>query len=103
MPVFTIEVPEGAHSDVKKKLLKSITEAIDETYHFPDLRDWLREYPAENVSHDGRVGAEPVRPVCMLEAPVLTSLDGKRKLILSLVCSFLVGTSKASTRDRTPI
>lgn len=33
------------------------------------------------MSQDGRVEAEPVRPVCMLEAPVLTNLDAKRKLI----------------------
>ena len=48
---------------------------------FPDTRGWLREYPAENVSQDGHVLAEPVRPVCSLEAPELASLDAKRKLV----------------------
>jgi len=33
------------------------------------------------VSQDGRVGAEPVRPVCSLEVPELASLDAKRKLV----------------------
>src|SRR5882672_3197995 len=81
MPVFTIDAPQGAGPDAKRKLLKEITEALDETYHFPDTRGWLREYPAENVSQDGRVGAEPVRPVCSLEVPELASLDAKRKLV----------------------
>lgn len=58
-----------------------ITEALDEAYHIPDIRGWLREYPRHNVSQDGRVGAEPVRPVCSLEAPELVSLDAKRKLV----------------------
>lgn len=84
MPVFTIEVPKGASTAAKQKLLEEVTEAIDETYRFPDTRGWLREYPAENVSQDGRVGAEPVRPVCSLEAPELGSLDAKRKLVQNL-------------------
>jgi phenylpyruvate tautomerase PptA (4-oxalocrotonate tautomerase family) len=81
MPVFTIDAPHGARPDAKQKLLKEITEALDEAYHFPDTRGWLREYPAENVSQDGRVGAEPARPVVSLEAPELASLDAKRKLV----------------------
>lgn len=81
MPVFTIDVPEGASPAAKGQMLREITEALDETYHFPDTRGWVREYAAENVAQDGRVGAEPVRPVCYLEVPELTSLDAKRKLV----------------------
>jgi phenylpyruvate tautomerase PptA (4-oxalocrotonate tautomerase family) len=81
MPVFTIDAPAGAKPDVKENMLREITEALDETYHVPDTRGWLREYPAENVSQDGRVQAEPIRPVCSLEAPELASLDAKRKLV----------------------
>ncbi|MDT7697138.1 MAG: hypothetical protein QOI75_6505, partial [Pseudonocardiales bacterium] len=36
MPVFTIDAPQGARPDAKQKMLKEITEALDETYHFPD-------------------------------------------------------------------
>jgi hypothetical protein len=36
-------------------------------------RGSLREYPAENVSQNGHIPAEPVRPVCSLEAPELTA------------------------------
>ena len=81
MPVFTIDVPEGARPVAKQQMLKEITEALDEAYQIPDTRGWLREYPVENVSQDGRVGAEPVRPVCSLEAPELFRLDVKRKLV----------------------
>jgi phenylpyruvate tautomerase PptA (4-oxalocrotonate tautomerase family) len=81
MPVFTVDAPEGASPPAKQKMLKEITEALDEAYRVPDTRGWLREHPVENVSQDGRVGAEPVRPVCSLEAPELFRLDAKRKLV----------------------
>src|SRR5436190_18613187 len=81
MPVFTIDAPLGADNGAKEKMMKDIHDALDETYHFPDTRGWLREYQAENVSQDGRVSAEPVRPVCSLEVPELASLDAKRKLV----------------------
>jgi phenylpyruvate tautomerase PptA (4-oxalocrotonate tautomerase family) len=81
MPVFTVDVPVGAPPAAKQKLLKEITEALDEAYRVPDTRGWLREYPVENASQDGRVGAEPVRPVCSLEAPQLFKLDTKRNLV----------------------
>ncbi|MEV4566089.1 hypothetical protein AB0K12_20195 [Nonomuraea sp. NPDC049419] len=81
MPVFTIDAPEGASPDAKRKMLKEITEALDGAYRIPDTRGWVREYPAENVSQDGRVGADPVRPVCTLEAPELYRLDAKREVV----------------------
>ena len=81
MPVFTVDAPTGAPQNAKQKMLKEITEALDEAYHFPDTRGWLREYSADNVSQDGRVQVEPVRPVVSLEAPELASLDAKRKLV----------------------
>jgi phenylpyruvate tautomerase PptA (4-oxalocrotonate tautomerase family) len=81
MPVFTVDVPEGAPPAAKQKMLKEITEALDEAYRVPDTRGWLREYPVENASQDGRVSAEPVRPVCSLETPQLFKLDTKRKLV----------------------
>ena len=80
MPVFTVDAPAGAPQAAKERMLREITEALDEAYRFPDTRGWLREYPAENVSQDGRVHAEPIRPVCSLEAPELASFDAKRKL-----------------------
>jgi hypothetical protein len=81
MPVFTIDAPSGVPQDAKHKMMKEITEALHEAWPIPDTRGWLREYPADNVSQDGRTQAEPVRPVCSLEAPELANLDVKRKLV----------------------
>lgn len=81
MPVFTVDAPIGAPPNAKQKMLKEITDALDEAYPIPDTRGWLREYSADNVSQDGRVRAEPIRPVVSLEAPELANLDAKRKLV----------------------
>jgi phenylpyruvate tautomerase PptA (4-oxalocrotonate tautomerase family) len=81
MPVFTIDAPLGASQDAKRKMMKEITEALDEAWPIPDTRGWLREDPADNVSQDGHIQAEPIRPVCSLEAPELASLAVKRKLV----------------------
>jgi phenylpyruvate tautomerase PptA (4-oxalocrotonate tautomerase family) len=80
MPQFLIEAPTGVRQDAKEQMMKRITEAIDEAYGFGDIRVWLREYRAENVAQDGKVGADPVRPLCFLEAPELADLDAKRKM-----------------------
>ena len=80
MPQFFVEAPAGISSDAKQKMMKDLTAAIDDAFHIPDVRVWLREYPADNVAQDGRVAAEAIRPVCFLEAPELSSLDAKRKM-----------------------
>jgi phenylpyruvate tautomerase PptA (4-oxalocrotonate tautomerase family) len=81
MPQFFIEAPHGVRPEAKQKMMKEITAAIDDAYQkVPDVRVWLREYPAENVAQDGRIQAEPIRPLCFLEAPELSSLDAKRKM-----------------------
>ncbi|MDT5304626.1 MAG: hypothetical protein QOE48_289 [Mycobacterium sp.] len=80
MPQFFVEAPKGIRDDAKRTMMRDITAAIDEAYHIPDVRIWLREYQADNVAQDGRLGAEAIRPVCFLEAPELSSLDAKRKM-----------------------
>jgi hypothetical protein len=81
MPQFLIEAPTGVRKDAKERMMKDVSAAIAEAYPgFGDVRIWLREYPAENVAQDGKLGAEPVRPLCFLEAPELSSLDAKRKM-----------------------
>jgi phenylpyruvate tautomerase PptA (4-oxalocrotonate tautomerase family) len=81
MPQFFIEAPQGVRPEAKQKMMKEVTAAIDEAYQkIGDVRVWLREYPAENVAQDGRIQAEPIRPLCFLEAPELSSLDAKRKM-----------------------
>lgn len=81
MPVFTIDVPHGVSPDAKRTMMKAITDALHEAWPIPDTRGWLREYSADNVSQDGRIDAEPVRPVCSLEAPELSSLEAKRMVV----------------------
>jgi hypothetical protein len=80
MPQFFIEAPMGIQPEAKRRMMQDITTAIDEAYRIPDVRVWLREYDPGNVAQDGRAGAEPVRPVCFLEAPPLNSLEAKRTM-----------------------
>jgi hypothetical protein len=80
MPQFIIEAPLGISHGAKQEMMQEITEAIDEAFHIPDVRIWLREYPADNVAQDGRLGAEPVRPLCFLEAPELNDIDARRTM-----------------------
>ena len=58
MPVLFIEAPPGIRPEAKKKLVEKITAAVDEAYHIGDTLIFLREYPAENVSTDGRIQSE---------------------------------------------
>src|SRR4029450_771515 len=81
MPTMIIEAPTGIRKEVKKKLMEKTTAALNEAYPIPDVRIFLREYQADNVSQAGRLESEPVRPVCFIEAPQLRSLDARRKLM----------------------
>ncbi|QRP48449.1 hypothetical protein [Amycolatopsis sp. FDAARGOS 1241] len=80
MPQFFIEAPAGIRPEAKQTMMRDVSAAIDEAYRIPDVRVWLREYPAENVAQDGRTQAEPIRPVCFLEAPQLHSVDARRTM-----------------------
>ena len=74
--------PRGIRDDEKKKLVKSIYEALHEAYPFPDdVRIFLREWPLDNVSQDGRLGSEPARPVLMMHVPQGVSIDAKRTMM----------------------
>src|SRR5215831_14749232 len=90
MPDCFLEVPTGIPADAKKKLVQKITAALNETWPIPDVRVFFREYQAENVAQDGRLQAEPVRPVCFLNVPLLRSLDAKRKLTEKLHAAFMI-------------
>jgi hypothetical protein len=81
MPICFLEAPTGITADAKKKMMESATAALFDTYRIPDVRIFLREYPPENVSQDGRIAAEPVRPVFFIEGPPLPRIDAKRKMV----------------------
>jgi hypothetical protein len=88
MPICFLEVPTGIHPDAKKKLVQKMTTAINETWPIPDVRVFFREYQAEDVAQDGHFRSEPMKPVCVLEVPLLRSLDAKRKLTQALHAAF---------------
>jgi len=87
MPTFFIEAPTGLQPDAKQRMMREITTAIDEAYQFTDTRIFLREYPPGNVALDGEINAEPVKPVCFLEAPELTSVDTKSKMAVKILAA----------------
>jgi phenylpyruvate tautomerase PptA (4-oxalocrotonate tautomerase family) len=82
MPIAYLDVPQGIQTEEKKKMLKSIYDALNEAYPFPpDHRVFLREWPLESVSQDGQLGSEPPRPVFLLHAPQGVSVESKRKMV----------------------
>lgn len=84
MPTFIIEGPQGLRSDSKAAMMAEIAAALKETYHIPDIRIFLREHAPTNAAQDGRIEAEPIRPVCFVEAPRLPDLDARRALVETL-------------------
>lgn len=83
MPMIFVEGPPGLSDAAKKQMVEEVTRAADEAYHVPDVRLWLREYPPECYAQDGVVGA-PVRPIAILEAPELGSIEAKRALVAEI-------------------
>ncbi|MGP3937169.1 tautomerase family protein [Nonomuraea sp. KM88] len=81
MPLIFIEGPQGIRPDAKRELMRQVTEALSDTYHVPDVRIFVREYPGVNVAQDGLSEAEDIRPVCFLEVPELRDLDARRVLV----------------------
>jgi phenylpyruvate tautomerase PptA (4-oxalocrotonate tautomerase family) len=103
MPQFIIEAPLGIRRDAKERLMREITDAIDEAFHIPDVRIWLREYPADNVAQDGRLAAEPVRPLCFLEAPELHDIDRRRTMSNKIAAAVAKAYDGLANTDETLI
>lgn len=61
MPQFFIEAPQGIQAEAKQKMMEDITTAIDDAYHIPDVRVWLREYPADRGQRGRRQRAAQCR------------------------------------------
>jgi hypothetical protein len=64
----------------EKTLVGEIFTALDEAYRVPDTRIFIREWPPENVSQDGRLDAAPPRPVLFLEVPPGITVGEKRAM-----------------------
>jgi hypothetical protein len=82
MPIAYLDVPEGIQIDKKKKLVQELYDALHEAYPVPDdVRIFLREWSSDSMSHNGRLGLEPVRPVLIMQVPQGVSIDAKRKMM----------------------
>jgi phenylpyruvate tautomerase PptA (4-oxalocrotonate tautomerase family) len=103
MPGLFIEAPTGVRSDAKQKMMREITAAIHEAYRIQDIRIWLREYPPGNVAMDGHINAEPVKPVCFLEAPELDSLEAKSKMAAKILAAVDKAYRDIANTDETMI
>ena len=103
MPGLFIEAPTGVQPDAKQEMMREITAAIREAYRIQDTRIWLREYPPGNVAMDGRINAEPVKPVCFLEAPELASLEAKSTLAAKILAAVDKAYRDIANTDKTMI
>ncbi|MEW9527445.1 4-oxalocrotonate tautomerase family protein [Microbispora sp. NPDC049125] len=101
MPQLLIEAPIGIGDQAKRKMMMEITEAVDAAYHIPDVRIWLREYSPENVSQDGRINAQPIKPLCFLEAPELSDLDTKRTMAEKILAAIATAYRGLANTDET--
>ena len=83
--------------------MKEITIAIDEAFDVRTCGSWLGEYAAGNVARDGHLGAEPVRPLCFLEAPELHSIDARRTLANKIMTAITTAYQGLANTDETLI
>jgi len=82
MPIAYLDVPQGILIEEKRKLVKGVYDALHGAYPFPDdVRIFLREWPLDSVSQDGRLDSEPARPVLMMHVPQGVNIDAKRKMM----------------------
>jgi phenylpyruvate tautomerase PptA (4-oxalocrotonate tautomerase family) len=61
VPVCRIEAPPGIGIAAKKKMVETITAAIDEAYHIGDTLVFLQECSPEHVAMNGRLLSEDPR------------------------------------------
>lgn len=82
MPIAYLDVPEGISFDDKKKLVREIYIALHDAYPIPyDVRIFIREWPLQSVSQDGRLGRELARPVLMMHVPQGVNIEAKRTMM----------------------
>jgi phenylpyruvate tautomerase PptA (4-oxalocrotonate tautomerase family) len=70
VPILFIEASAGIGDDAKKKMVEKMTAALDEAWHVPDVRIFVREYGG------------------ILNVPNLRSVAAKRKVAEKLQTAF---------------
>jgi hypothetical protein len=82
MPIAYLDVPPGlGDGEAKATLFPEVYEALEEPYPpIGDSRIFLREWPHESVSQNGRLDADPPRPVAFLECPPRITTEEKRTM-----------------------
>jgi hypothetical protein len=81
VPVCRIEAPPGIVA--KKKMVETITAAIDEAYHIGDTLVFLQECKPENVAMDGRLLSEDPNPGDLAEDQFLNRVPSLAHGIVS--------------------
>lgn len=82
MPRLTSRCPEGLTVERKRELVRRVYDARHEAYPFPDdVRIFIREWPADNVSQDGLLGNELIRPVFIMHVPQGGSLEARHTMV----------------------
>jgi hypothetical protein len=83
MPVAIIDIPSDLKSKARTQLHKDVAESMHHAYQIPDNRVYLREWPAEQTSFDGVVGAA-FRPICHFIVPPTLTIESRRTLVSSV-------------------
>lgn len=103
MPLCYLDAPAGASIEVKTKMAEDITKALHEAYGIDDMRIYFREYGPQQVSQDGTIGAEPIRTLFTINAPVLKNIDKKRKLADKINAAIVDAYKDMANVSETPI
>jgi phenylpyruvate tautomerase PptA (4-oxalocrotonate tautomerase family) len=84
MPICYLDAPKGMRPEAKRKMVQVITAALNKAFPIPDVRIFIREYTAAEVSQDGRLDTDGVKPSFSMSVPRLAHLDAKRELVKSI-------------------
>jgi len=79
-----LDAPKGMRPEAKRKMVQVITAALNKAFPIPDVRIFIREYTAAEVSQDGRLDTDGVKPSFSMSVPRLARLDAKRELVKSI-------------------
>ncbi|HYG83890.1 MAG TPA: N-acetylmuramic acid 6-phosphate etherase [Verrucomicrobiae bacterium] len=103
MPLCYLDAPKGASISVKTQMAQEITAVLDEAYGIDDMRIYFREYEPDQVSQDGKIGAEPIRTLFTINGPVLKDINKKRLLAEKINAAIVTAYQGMANVSETPI